>query len=166
MIARALRIATAVAGGASLAQFPAFFGQYLQRLGGRLDQAEAQVARIERAARAEGLELADYVAVFLNSGESAHRRQGSIMLEEIADLERYRAAFDTLSQAGPGARLLLFVERFDPGVAGAALSDFSPGLPLTLEGLAYAAAGLCAGWGLAMLAGRAVAARQRRRRTA
>lgn len=166
MIARALRAATALGGGVVLAQFPAFFGQYLQRLGGRLDQAQAQVARIEMAARAEGVEVADYVAVFLRSGESAHRRQGNIMLEEIADLEHYRAAFDALALAGPGERLLQLAGRFDPEVAQAVLFDFSPGLTLTPEGLAYAAAGLCTGWALAVLAGRAATAIQRTRRTA
>jgi len=166
MIARALRAAAALAGGFALAQFPAFYGQYLQRLGGRLDQVLVQVTRIETAARAEGLEIADYVAIFLNSGESAYRRQGSIMLDEIAELEQFRAAFDALAQAGPGERLLRFAERFDPGVARAALSDFTPGLTLTPEGLAYAAAGLCAGWGLAALSARAVASLRRQRRTA
>jgi len=166
MIARVLRAATALAGGVTLAQFPAFFGQYLQRLGGRLDQAQAQVARIEAAARAEGLGLEDYLGVFLHSSESPNRRHGSIMVEEIADLDRYRAAWDALSQAAPGERLLQFAERLDPGLARATLSDFSPGLSLTPEGLAYAAAGLCAGWGLAVLSGRAVAALSRQRRAA
>ncbi len=55
----------ALAGAAVFAQFPAFYGDYLQRLGGRLDQARVQVERLERAARAEKLDLAGYVEVFL-----------------------------------------------------------------------------------------------------
>lgn len=167
MIARTLRASAALAGALTLAQFPAFFAQYLQRLGGRLDQAQAQVARIEAAARAEGLAVTDYIAVFLDSGESAHRRQGSIMLEEIAELDRYRAAFDALTQAGAGERLLDFIARFDPAIARAALSEFSPGLALSPEGLAYAAAGLCVGWAFAAATERVLAvARRRSRRTA
>lgn len=135
----------ATCGAALSAQFPTFYHHYVQRLGGRLDQARVQLDRIQDAARAESMSLTDYIEVFLRSGVSAHRRQGTIMLDEVSDLEQMQAALSALGDAPALARPLRFAEHLDPGLLQATLGGFVPGLPLTFEGLAYAAAGLLAG---------------------
>ena len=156
----------ALAGAAVFAQFPAFYGDYLQRLGGRLDQARVQVERLERAARAENMALAGYVEVFLVSARSPVRRQGNVMIEQIADFERLRGAAAALGRAPVLARPWRFAAHLDGGLARATLGDFTPSLPLGLEGLLYAAAGLLAGLGLVGGARRAGPALRRRRRSA
>ncbi len=156
-----------LAGAAILAQFPAFYGDYLQRLGGRLDQARLQVERLEEAAGAEGMHLGDYVAVFLASPQSPVRRQGTVMLEQIADHERLQAAAAALDEAPVLARPWRFAAHWDGELAEATLDSFTPGLPLGAEGLLYGAAGLLLGLGLASATRRAAAGLSgRRRRTA
>jgi hypothetical protein len=156
----------ALAGAAVFAQFPAFYGDYLQRLGGRLDQARVQVERLERAARAENMDLIGYVEVFLASARSPVHRQGNVMIEQIADFERLRGAAAALGRAPVLARPWRFAAHLDGELARATLGDFTPSLPLGLEGLLYAAAGLLAGLGLVGGARHAGPALRRRRRSA
>ena len=47
----------AIAGAAGFSQFPEFFRQYVQRLGGRFDQAAVQQERIVAAARDHGTKI-------------------------------------------------------------------------------------------------------------
>ncbi len=164
MMRRPITGLVSLAGAAVLAQFPAFYGDYLQRLGGRLDQARVQVERLEAAARAESLTLADYVEVFLAGAQSPVRRQGGIMIEQIADLERLQAAAAALGQAPVLARPWRFAAHLDTELARATLGEFTPSLPLGAEGLLYAAAGLLMGLGLASAARRAGRALRRQRR--
>ena len=145
MIRRLLNGLAAVAGAGGFSQFPAFYLQYLQRLGGRLDQAQVQVERIAAAARDQGLTVAQYLDKFTASADAAYRRQGEVLAAELADAERLRLAVAALLQAPPIERPLRFVQHLDTGAARATLGDFSLGLPLTTEGLVYAAIGLVAG---------------------
>ncbi len=103
----------ALAGAALLSQFPGFYLAYLQRLGGRLDQARLQIARIEEAARAEGYSLADYIAYFVEHDGSEERRQGEIMVAQLADVERLSEALAALGGASMLERPLRFVQHFD-----------------------------------------------------
>jgi len=151
MFRRLLNGLAAVAGAASASQFPAFYQQYMQRLGGRLDQAQIQVARIEAAARDNSLTVAEYVEKFAASSEPAHQRQGDLLLEQIIDLDRLRQAMDALAAAPTIARPWRFAQYFDGDTARATLGDFAMGLPLTTEGFVYAAIGMVIG--LMILAG-------------
>ena len=99
MLNRLINGLAAFAGAILLSQFPAFYDQYLQRLGGRLDQARVQVERIDAAARAERMTRNAYIAVFLTSDRSPVHRQGLIMRDQVADLDRLRAAHAALAPA-------------------------------------------------------------------
>jgi hypothetical protein len=154
MIRRVWTAAVSIAGAGLFSQFPAFYGHYLQRLGGRLDQARRQVWRIEDAARAEGLSTDGYIQVFLDSAESAHRRQGGIMREELSEMESLQAALDALATAPALTRPVHFAAHLDAGLAEATWSGFAPGLPLTPEGFVYAATGLLTGLLLVVGGGR------------
>ncbi|MEJ2027599.1 MAG: DUF2937 family protein, partial [Limibacillus sp.] len=50
------------AGAAASSQFPSFYAQYLQSLGGRLDQARLQAGRLEALAAELGLSAEAYVS--------------------------------------------------------------------------------------------------------
>ena len=134
-----------VAGAGSFSQFPTYYQQYLQRLGGRLDQAQIQVARIEAAAREEALTLAQYIAKFTGSADPTYQQQGAVLRAEIADLSQLRDAVTALSQAGPLERPFRLAQHIDSETARSALGDFALGLPLTTEGMVYAAIGLVLG---------------------
>ena len=134
-----------VAGAGSLSQFPTYYQQYLQRLGGRVDQAQIQVARIEAAAREEGMTLAQYIEKFASSADTTYQQQGTVLREEVADLDRLRNAVDALTQAPPIERPWRLLQHMDADTARTALNDFALGLPLTTEGFVYAGIGLILG---------------------
>ena len=151
MFRRLLNGLAAVAGATSSSQFPTYYQQYLQRLGGRLDQAQVQVERIEAAALENGLTVAQYIERFTVSADPAHRQQAIVLSDELADLDRLRQAVDALTQAQPIARPWQFLQHIDMETARTTLGDFALGLPLTTEGLVYAGIGLVIG--LIFLAG-------------
>ncbi len=146
---------SALVGAGLFAQFPAFYRQYLQNLGGRLDQAETQEARVRMAAQRAGLDLEAYLARFAESGEIVFREGGRVAVASLADAERLRAAVAALAEADPITRPAQFLIHLDPAAAAATAERFDPALPLTPEGLAYAAVGFLAGAAVLRLAARA-----------
>jgi len=142
------RIANGLAaiGGAGFAsQFPEFYQQYLQRLGGRLDQALVQEARIYEAAQGQGLSVPDYVQRFLDSGDPVFKAEGQLLQETLKDAEALRAALVELANAQPLQRPVAFIENVDSGLFRATLEAFVPAMPVSVEGLTYAAAGMLLG---------------------
>jgi hypothetical protein len=148
------RLANALFGGAgalALGQAPAFFEQYLQRMGGRLDQLGASVERVRSGAAERGETLDDYISLSLSDNSARAREAGQRALETVQDHESLQADHAHLSAATPIERPLAFAETFDAGLAEATLRDFAPGLPLSAEALVYAGVGLLVG--LTLLAG-------------
>lgn len=157
----------AIAGAAGLSQFPEYYRQYLQRIGGRLDQALVQEGRIAAAAREHGLAVSDYVQRLLSNTDPVARSEGANVSAALADVERLRVAHDALRAAGPFERPVAFARHFDESIARSTLDQFVPAVPISPEGLAYAAVGMLVG--LLLLAGgqrgaRATARGLRRRR--
>lgn len=165
MLTRILNGLLAAGGAAAAAQFPAFYRQYLQHLTGRLEQASADLAPVVRDAAARGLDLDAYL-------ERARAEGGELTATLVAGyqqafetLQRLQAAVAALARAGPLERPLAFARHFDPATAESTAAGFSPALPLSAEGVAYAGAGLVAGIALAWAVEQPVriAARRRRR---
>ncbi|MGH6948881.1 MAG: DUF2937 family protein [Kiloniellales bacterium] len=141
MIGRFVRMVLPVGGGAAGAQLPAFSDAYLQRLGGRLDQAEIEAARVAQAAADKGLAVPNFVHGLLTSADPLARRQGEVVQDQLSNLERLRSAFASLSDAVPLERPVRMLTHFDSDVATSAMTDFTPGVPLGSAGLTYAFAG-------------------------
>ena len=166
MFSRLFNGLAAVVGALVVSQFPAFYDQYVQRLGGRLDQAHIQVERIETAARAERMTVETYVDLFATSERSPVRRQGLIMEDQVRELNRLRAAQAALAPARTVERPVRFARHMDGALARATLRSFRPAVPLNSEGAIYGAAGLLAGLMIAAGIERALAALWRRWRPA
>ncbi len=141
LIARAVYLTAAALGGSTSSQFPEFFQQYVQRLGGHLDQAVLQANRIKDAAAAEKLSLSDYLDSFLTSQVSAHRRQGEILVQELDDVERLRNSLEALMQSPVWQRPFVMASQAEPDILQAAATAFKPAIPITPEGFVYAAVG-------------------------
>jgi len=115
-----------IAAGLLSAQMPAFVQQYLQRLGGHLDEA-----------RLFASQLADETALPDLPAES--RQMVAISTDRrVARLAR---AHDAIAGAPELARPLIFVAYVDGDIATAAIERFQPGLPITLGGALYGGAG-------------------------
>lgn len=145
IIARTLYLAAAAAGGSATSQFPEFFQQYLQRLGGHVDQARIQAIRIQEAAAAEKLSLTDYLNSFLNSQISAHRRQGEILQLELSEADRLSQSLESLTQAPVWQRPFMMTSHVEADILQAAATAFQPAVPITPEGFVYAGIGALIG---------------------
>lgn len=155
MIGRLANGIAAALGAAVFAQFPAFYQQYLQRLGGRLDQAKLDVARIAQDAAVLGRSVQAYVEELLESGTEAARLAARRELERLDSADHLQSAYAALRDAGPLERPIAFLQHVDGAIARDTLQVFEPAVPVTLEGLLYGAAGLVAGLVLLSLGERA-----------
>lgn len=139
--------AFALAGAILLAQFPQFFSQYLQRLGGHLDELRVTVYAYEKAAAEAGLSLEKYIEEHLASGSEVFISSGEViagLVERLLGLEQsYAALMDT----APLSRWLIFMQEADRSIAMETWRSYTPGLPVSVEGFIYAA-GLLLGWGI------------------
>jgi hypothetical protein len=140
--------AFALLGAILLAQFPQFFGQYLQRLGGHLDEARRTVAAYETAAAALGLSLEEYIEHHLTSGSELFVSSGRVILGLVERFAQLQASFNALAGADPLTRWWVFLKEAELAIAVQTWRGFTPGVPTTAEGLIYAGAGLLLGWGL------------------
>ncbi len=139
------------AGAAVLAQFPAFYQQYLQRLGGRLDQALMAVERLQEAADEQGLTLSAYVRYFLDATDPVFRREGQNLVTTLTQAQDLKDAHAALDEASPLSRPMVFLDHLDPDLVTATFQSYVPALPIDSEGLVYAGIGLLLG--LMLLAG-------------
>jgi hypothetical protein len=135
----------AALGAVAMAQFPQFCAQYIQRLGGHVDEAARNIEKYREIAKETGKSLYQYSQHLLNSKDPAVFKTG----QKIAgDLERYNqlaAALKELQNAPAYKKFFVFISHLDMDIARGAWENFTPGLPVTMEGAAYAAAGIIIG---------------------
>lgn len=151
MLARLFNGLAAIAGAATSAQFPEFVQQYLQRLGGRLDQTHDDLQRLLGDAQALGRSLEAYLDELLASGSEVARQTAARELERLEQAERLERAYYALRDALPLERPLAFAEHFDAQIAQDTLAAFKPAMPVNAEGFVYAGVGMLLG--LVLLAG-------------
>jgi hypothetical protein len=117
--------------GLGFAQLPAFIQQYLQRLGGHVDEAQLNLSRVTAGAGFRNL-------------DPPAREVLTVSLEtRVNELEFGERA---ISSASASARPFIFLREFDPEIAMAALRTFEPAVPLSMAGLIYGVAGIVVGW--------------------
>lgn len=137
-----------IIGAVALSQFPQFFGQYLQRLGGHLAEARLTLVQYNSAAEALDMTLKEYIREHIESGSAVFKSSGEViqnLLERYQSLDQaYRAMLD----ANIFNRWLVFFKEVDWSIAAGTWENFMPGVPTTIEGLTYAMVGLLLGWGL------------------
>lgn len=131
-----------VAGAVSLSQAPEFFQQYLQRLGGHLDEARLQLARYEAVARESGLTLAQLIETTRAQAAAPVAKLGGLIAETQARAEDLAAAEQALREAAAWERPFVFLARVDADIAARTWEVFKPAVPVTAEGLVYAGAGM------------------------
>lgn len=115
--------------GVSLSQLQAFIHQYLQRLGGHLDEARRNLEQIGTASPFAALD------------EGSRQLLAHAATNRVAEIETARG---TIAGADALARPFVFLREMDPGIAAAALRDFQPAIPLDVVSLGYALAGVLA----------------------
>ncbi len=145
MVGRILYGLIAIASGLGSAQFPAFFLQYLQRLGGRLDQVRSDVARLREDALKSGYSLETYIDALGSSDNPVAQAAAQREIDRLHDLQRLSEAYEELLSAETWERPAVFARHFDQGIADDTLTIFQPALQLTPEAAIYAGLGIVLG---------------------
>jgi len=140
MILRSLTVAAGLTGAAGLSQFPEFSQQYLQRLGGAVDELTEVVTAFDADARSAGLSRQDALDD-LNSGGAFAQSRSASMQATFARHARLSADLVALQGAGPFTRLKLLGHLDDSVIARRAWGVYKPAVPVTFEGVAFAIAG-------------------------
>ena len=131
-----------VAGAVAFSQAPEFMQQYLQRLGGSLDEARHIVGKYEDAAQQAGKPLADYIAQISASPDTAAAPLGGVMENAVERMNDLAAAQAALQDASVFTRPFAFFANVDAQIAKNTWLAFKPAVPTTVEGLVYALVGI------------------------
>jgi hypothetical protein len=136
-----------VAGAVALSQFPQFYGQYMQRLGGHLDEARLMLQLYIDAASTLNLSLEEYIREHLDATSEVFTSTGEIIQRLLERVQMLESSYQALENANVFNRWFVFLNEVDWTIAAGTWDNFVPGIPTTLEGLSYALAGLLIGWG-------------------
>jgi len=135
-------------GGLLFGQFPHFYAQYLQRLGGHLEEARLQLTQYTQAANLHHLSLEEYIRIHLDSSNSIFNSSGKIIADLVKRFEMLEKAYLALREAPPLWRGWVFIHYRESDIILETLKDFTPGFPITWEGLSYAVIGIICFWGV------------------
>jgi hypothetical protein len=130
-----------VLGAVAFSQVPEFIQQYLQRLGGHLDEARRQLAQFQESAARSGLTLGQLIEKTSANAEPAVARLGGVMQGTAVRVDELTAADAAIRHASVWTRPLVFLRHLDFGIARATWGIFRPAVPTTPEGLLYAGLG-------------------------
>jgi Protein of unknown function (DUF2937) len=129
-------------GAVAFCQLPEFIQQYLQRLGGHLDEARRQLAQFEAVAAQSQLTLPQFIERTAANTDTAVARLGGVMQSAADRVTELSAAESALRNASLWEKPFVFFSHLDPSIASATLDVYKPAVPTTVEGLVYAAAGM------------------------
>ena len=141
---RVLCLIGGLTGAAGLSQFPEFSQQYLQRLGGQVDELTRQVKDFDQTALADGLGREEMLEQMAATPLVAAQEQ--MWRRTFARHARLSENLTVLQDATPLARLTLPHRMTDAATIQAVWDDFTPAVPLSLAGAASAGTGFLGGW--------------------
>jgi uncharacterized protein (DUF1778 family) len=131
-----------VIGAVAFSQVPEFIQQYIQRLGGHVDEAQYQVELIRKAAASSGHTLSTFIELFIPHTDPSVVQQGQLIQRTIERARELAEALQAIKDASILTRPFVFLAEIKYPIAKATLEDFQPAVPLTLESLIYAFIGL------------------------
>lgn len=131
-------------GAVAFCQLPEFIQQYLQRLGGRLDEARRQLAEFEAIAAKAKLALPEFIDRTAANADSAVANLAGVMRGTVDRVAELSAADAAIRSASIWGKPFVFFAHLDTSIASATLDIYKPAVPTTTEGLIYAAAGMIA----------------------
>ena len=136
LLDRVLLVCAVVAGGL----VPGFIAQYRQRLGGRLDQAQLDLAPWQHLADQyyQG-DIERLIRYHLESTDLKFQAEGGVIRALVATAQQLQSAVDALHGSLFRQAAYLTVHG-DPGLAAATLHDWVPTLTLSGEGIVFALA--------------------------
>lgn len=129
-----------------LSQFPEFYQQYRQRLGGTMDELTRQVQALDDRAAATDMTRYNYVRHLKSSKDQAAKQEG----EHLTNLlTRHFSVSEAIKELDSGDMKMMFVlavYHLDKDTAMATAEDYKPAIPLTLESAVYSLIGFIVGY--------------------
>jgi Protein of unknown function (DUF2937). len=141
-----------VVGAIACSQAPEFFQQYLQRLGGHLDEARRQLASFEVVAKQSGITLQQLIDTTKAQTVEPVAKLGGVIADTQARVESLAAAEAALREASLWERPFVFLRHVDGDIAARTWEIFKPAVPVTAEGFVYAGVGMLLALALYQLA--------------
>lgn len=135
--------------GAAFSQFPEYSAQYVQRMGGALDELATVVVDFDTSANASGYTREQALSVMTGS-DFLEARQAD-MKRTFNRFEKLSSDYSRLENANAFSRLAYVTRMRDGEIANGTGKDFKPAVPLTIEGAGFVGIGFLFGYG--MLAG-------------
>jgi len=131
-----------VVGTIAFSQIPEFMQQYLQRLGGHLDEARRQLAQFREVATQSGLTLDRLITQTNVNADPAVAKLSTVMTESVHRVASLETAQAAILDASVWSRPFVFLQHVDLAIARATWTVFKPAVPTTVEGLVYASFGM------------------------
>lgn len=113
--------------GMAASQTQAFMNQYLQRLGGHLDEAKLNLDRIETGVRYQTM--------------SSTVRQ-ELEADATLRVQELQQSYDAISNAGLFSKPFTLFTRADDSIVAGTWADFVPAVPLDATALIYVGVGI------------------------
>ena len=131
-----------VLGAVAFSQVPEFMQQYLQRLGGHLDEARRQLEQFRHSAELSGLTLDRLITQTSTNTDAAVAKLGVVMTDAVTRVDTLTAAQSALQDASLWSRPFVFLRHIDTSIAHATWAVFKPAVPTTAEGFVYSLCGI------------------------
>ncbi|MEJ6710201.1 MAG: DUF2937 family protein [Amylibacter sp.] len=137
-------------GGAAMlvgaSQFPEFSQQYVQRLGGAVDELRLVAADFDKSV--QGVELTREEALASMTGNDFQKARRTDMIRSFKRLYRLESDLITLEDANAFTRLRHVLRFSDTGIVARAWDAYRPAVPVDFDGLVFAISGFLAGFGV------------------
>jgi len=131
---------------AAFSQFPEYSAQYVQRMGGALDELATVVVDFDTSANASGYTRKQALSVMTGS-EFLEARQ-SDMTRTFNRYDKLSSDYTRLKNANAFSRLAYVARMRDGEIANGTAKDFKPAVPLTFEGAGFVGIGFLMGYSL------------------
>lgn len=157
MLDRMWTVIVGSTGALAATQFPAYYLQYKQRLGGFASKAQDNAQNHLDNAVAKGLELSAYAQQLKEGG---FPEQAETVLQQVASASALTQQYDMVSQAAWFEQPFILARVFSSRIGQDAWHDMSWALPLNSSGFVYAFIGMALAlilWSLLQLVPRWIA---------
>lgn len=147
MLARALALGAGLTGAAGVSQFPEYSQQYMQRLGGAVDELQRVVDAFDADAASLDMSREAALVDLAEGGEMGAARADTM----VATFERHARLSGDLAQMqglGPFSRAKYAARFTDTELAGRVWENYKPAMPVTFEGAIFAGLGFLGGLAL------------------
>lgn len=143
---RSVSVVGGLALGVVLSQFPEYAQQYTQRLGGAVDELRVITAEFESAATAAGLSRQEALDRYQATDDEFIEGRGMSMATTFTRYELLTQTLAEIQGASGWERFTLMPKYLDTDIGRRTLDNFQPGVPVTMEGFAYAGVGFLLGY--------------------